>query len=53
MIVGVWKINPLFSGCILTLQYWKQGRRDPSGAAKTLIAIAERILKVLREAVTL
>ena len=34
-----------------TLQDWEQGRREPSGAAKTLIAIAERSPEVLREVV--
>jgi len=34
---------------IRTLQDWEQGRRTPSGAAKTLIAIAERRPEVLRE----
>lgn len=35
---------------VRTLQDWEQGRREPSGAAKTLIAIAERRPEVLREA---
>lgn len=35
---------------VRTLQDWEQGRRQPSGAAKTLIAIAERRPKVLLEA---
>ncbi|MDN5836106.1 MAG: helix-turn-helix domain-containing protein [Nitrosospira sp.] len=35
---------------VRTLQDWEQGRRQPSGAAKTLIAIAERRPEVLREA---
>jgi len=35
---------------VLTLQDWEQGRRQPSGAAKILIAIAERRPEVLREA---
>jgi putative transcriptional regulator len=35
---------------VRTLQEWEQGRREPSGAAKTLIAIAERRPDVLREA---
>lgn len=34
---------------VRTLQDWEQGRRQPSGAAKTLIAIAERRPDVLRE----
>ena len=33
-----------------TLQEWEQGRRQPSGAAKTLIAIARKRPEVLREA---
>lgn len=36
---------------VRTLQEWEQGRREPSGAAKTLIGIAERRPDVLREAV--
>ncbi len=35
---------------VRTLQDWEQGRRQPSGAAKTLIAIAERRPKILLEA---
>ena len=35
---------------VRTLQEWEQGRRQPSGAAKTLISIAERRPEVLREA---
>ena len=34
---------------VRTLQEWEQGRRQPSGAAKTLLAIAERRPEVLRE----
>lgn len=34
---------------VRTLQDWEQGRRQPSGAAKTLIAIADRSPKVLLE----
>ena len=34
---------------VRTLQEWEQGRRQPSGAAKTLIAIAEHRPEVLRE----
>lgn len=33
-----------------TLQEWEQGRRSPSGAARTLIHIARRHPDVLREA---
>lgn len=36
---------------VRTLQDWEQGRRQPSGAAKTLIAIADRRPKVLLEVV--
>lgn len=32
-----------------TLQEWEQGRREPSGAAKTLLRVAERHPEVLRE----
>ena len=37
---------------VRTLQDWEQGRREPSGAAKTLIAIAERRPEALREIAT-
>ncbi|GAB4120412.1 MAG: helix-turn-helix domain-containing protein [Wenzhouxiangellaceae bacterium] len=33
-----------------TLQEWEQGRRSPSGAARTLIHIAKRHPEVMREA---
>lgn len=36
---------------VRTLQEWEQGRRAPSAAAQTLIKIAERHPKVLRELV--
>jgi putative transcriptional regulator len=32
-----------------TLQEWEQGRREPSGAAKTLLKIAARHPETLRE----
>jgi len=32
-----------------TLQDWEQGRRKPTGAAKTLLRVAERYPDVLRE----
>ena len=32
-----------------TLEQWEQGRRDPSGLAKTLIRVAELHPEVLRE----
>ena len=34
---------------VRTLQDWEQGRRQPSGAAKTLFKVAERHPEVLRE----
>jgi len=34
---------------VRTLQDWEQGRREPSGAAKTLLKVAERHPEVLRE----
>ena len=34
---------------VRTLQEWEQGRRHPSGAAKTLLAIAMRHPEVLQE----
>ena len=35
---------------VRTLQKWEQGEREPSGAAKTLIRIAQRHPKVLADA---
>lgn len=35
-----------------TLQDWEQGRREPSGAARTLIRVAERHPKILQELAT-
>jgi len=34
---------------VRTLQEWEQGRRSPSGAAKTLLRVAEKHPDVLRE----
>lgn len=34
---------------VRTLQDWEQGRREPSGAAKTLIRVAELHPQVLRK----
>ncbi|TCT10902.1 helix-turn-helix domain-containing protein [Paralcaligenes ureilyticus] len=34
---------------VRTLQEWEQGRRKPSGAAQTLLAVAMRHPEVLRE----
>ncbi len=39
----------LLNVSVRTLQEWEQGRRKPSGAAKTLIAIAERHPDILKE----
>lgn len=36
---------------VRTLQEWEQGRREPSAAAQTLIRVAEKHPKVLRELV--
>ena len=38
----------LLSVSVRTLQDWEQGRRQPSGAARTLITIAKQQPKVLR-----
>jgi putative transcriptional regulator len=35
-----------------TIEQWGQGRREPSGAARTLIRIAERHPEVLKEMVS-
>ena len=35
-----------------TIQHWEQGRRQPSGAAATLLKIIARHPNVLREVVT-
>jgi putative transcriptional regulator len=32
-----------------TLEHWEQGRREPSGAAKTLLKIAESHPEILKE----
>lgn len=34
---------------VRTLQEWEQGRCQPSGAAKTLLKVAERYPEILRE----
>jgi putative transcriptional regulator len=34
---------------VRTLQEWEQGRRSPSGAAKTLLRVAEKHPEILRE----
>lgn len=35
---------------VRTLQDWEQGRREPSGAAQTLLRIAAKHPKIVREA---
>lgn len=32
-----------------TLEHWEQGRREPSGAARTLIKIADKHPEILKE----
>ena len=34
---------------VRTLQEWEQGRRQPSGAARTLLKVTERYPEILRE----
>jgi putative transcriptional regulator len=34
---------------VRTLQEWEQGRREPSGAGKTLLRLAEKHPDILRE----
>jgi putative transcriptional regulator len=36
---------------VRTLQGWEQGRKQPSGAARTLITLAQRNPKALRDLV--
>jgi putative transcriptional regulator len=43
------EFSDLLGVSIRTLQDWEQGRRQPSGAARTLITIAEQQPKVLRQ----
>jgi len=43
------KFAKLLGVSVRTLQEWEQGRRQPSGAAKTLIAVAERHPDILKE----
>ncbi len=42
------KFATLLGVSVRTLQDWEQGRREPSGAAKTLLRIAEIYPKVLK-----
>jgi putative transcriptional regulator len=39
----------LLGVAVRTLQGWEQGRKQPSGAARTLIALAQRHPDILRE----
>src|ERR1035438_6847858 len=43
------QFGPLLGVSKRTLEQWEQGRRAPSGAAKTLIRVAELHPEVLRE----
>ena len=44
------KFATLLGVSVRTLQQWEQGRREPTGAAKTLLRIAEKQPDVLIEA---
>jgi putative transcriptional regulator len=43
------KFAALLGVSVRTLQEWEQGRRQPSGAAKTLLRVARQYPEVLRE----
>ncbi len=43
------KFATLMGISVRTLQDWEQGRRSPSGAAKTLLRVAERHPEILLE----
>lgn len=43
------QFSQLLGVSVRTLQDWEQGRRQPSGAARTLITIAEHKPKVLQQ----
>lgn len=45
------KFAALLGVSVRTLQEWEQGRREPTGAAKTLLAIALRTPEALRAVV--
>jgi putative transcriptional regulator len=45
------KFAALLGVSVRTLQEWEQGRREPTGAAKTLLAIALRSPEALRAVV--
>ena len=42
-------IAALLGISVRTLQEWEQGRRSPTGAAKTLLRVAETHPEILRE----
>lgn len=43
------RFTALLGVSVRTLQEWEQGRCRPSGAAKTLLKVAERYPEILRE----
>lgn len=43
------QFSELLGVSVRTLQDWEQGRRQPSGAARTLITLAEQKPKVLQQ----
>lgn len=45
------EFSKLLGVSVRTLQDWEQGRREPNAAARTLIKVAEKHPKVLRELV--
>jgi putative transcriptional regulator len=45
------KFATLLGISLRTLQDWEQGRRSPSGAAKTLLRVAEKHPEILMEAI--
>lgn len=49
--VGLAQANfaKLLGVSLRTLQNWEQGRRNPSGAAKTLIRVADQHPEILRD----
>ncbi len=47
--LGQVQFATLLGVSVRTLQEWEQGRRKPTGAAKTLLLVAERHPEVLRE----
>lgn len=46
------ELAKLFGVSVHTLKDWEQRRRNPNGAAKTLIAILEHHLDALKEIAT-